>query len=73
LEGKCSEKALVASFSNYRKDLIRLTVTIRPKEKTRSLVRASLQYNIRAVEDPDIYQRFFKILGQSLFFSAKME
>ena len=58
---------------NYRKDLIRLTVTIRPKEKTRSLVRASLQYNIRAVEDPDIYQKFFKILGQSLFLSAKME
>ena len=58
---------------NYRKDLIRLTVTIRPKEKTRSLVRASLQYNIRAVEDPYIYQKFFKILGQSLFLSAKME
>jgi len=58
---------------NYRKDLIRLTVTIRPKEKTRSLVRASLQYNIRAVEDPYIYQKFFKSLGQSLFLSAKME
>lgn len=58
---------------NYRKDLIRMTVTIRPKEKTRSLVRTSLQYNIRAVEDPDIYQKFFKILSQSLFLSAKME
>lgn len=58
---------------NYRKDLIRMTVTIRPKEKTRSLVRASLQYNIRAVEDPYIYQKFFKSLGQSLFLSAKME
>jgi len=58
---------------NYRNDLIRITVTIRPKEKTRSLVRASLQYNIRAVEDPYIYQKFFKSLGQSLFLSAKME
>jgi len=58
---------------NYRNNLIRLTVTIRPKEKTRSLVRASLQYNIRAVEDPYIYQKFFKILGQSLFLSAKMD
>ena len=58
---------------NYRKDLIRMTLTIRPKEKTRSLVRVSLQYNIRAVEDPDMYQKFFKTLGQSLFLSAKME
>jgi hypothetical protein len=58
---------------NYLKDLIRMTVTIRPKEKTRSLVRASLQYNIRAVEDPYIYQKFFKSLAQSLFLSAKME
>jgi hypothetical protein len=58
---------------NYRNDLIRITVTIRPKEKTRSLVRASLQYNIRAVEDPYIYQKFFKSLGQSLFLSTKME
>ena len=58
---------------NYRKDLIRMTVTIRPKEKTRSLVRVSLQYNIRAVEDPDMYQKFFKTLSQSLFLSAKME
>jgi hypothetical protein len=58
---------------NYRNDLARITVTIRSKEKTRSLVRASLQYNIRAVEDPDMYQKFFKSLGQSLFLSAKME
>jgi len=58
---------------NYRNDLARLTVTIRPKEKTRSLVRASLQYNIRAVEDPEVYQKFFKSLNQSLFLSAEVE
>jgi hypothetical protein len=58
---------------NYRNDLTRITVTIRSKEKTRSLVRASLQYNIRAVEDPDVYQTFFKSLSQSLFLSAKMD
>jgi len=58
---------------NYRNNLIRMTVTIRPKEKTRSLVRVSLQYNIEAVEDPYVYQRFFKSLRQSLFLSAKME
>lgn len=58
---------------NYRNDLTRITVTVRPKEKTRSLVRASVQYNIRAVEDPEMYQKFFKTLEQSLFLAANME
>ena len=58
---------------NYRNDLTRMTVTVRPKEKTRSLVRASVQFNIRAVEDPEMYQKFFKTLGQSMFLEAKME
>jgi len=58
---------------NYRKDLTRMTVTVRPKEKTRSLVRASVQYNIRAVEDPEMYQKFFKTLSQSMFLAAEME
>ncbi len=58
---------------NYRTDLTRMTVTVRPKEKTRSLVRASVQYNIRAVEDPVMYQKFFKTLSQSMFLAAEME
>jgi hypothetical protein len=58
---------------NYRKDLTRMTITVRPKEKTRMLVRASVQYNIRAVSDPEMYQKFFKTLGQSLFLEAQME
>jgi len=58
---------------NYRKDLTRMTITVRPKEKTRLLVRASVQYDIRAVEDPEMYQKFFKTLGQSLFLEAEME
>lgn len=57
----------------YRTDLTRITVTVRPKEKTRMLVRASVQYDIRAVEDPEMYQKFFKTLNQSLFLSGKME
>jgi len=58
---------------NYRKDLTRMTITVRPKEKTRLLVRVSVQYDIRAVEDPEMYQKFFKTLGQSLFLAAEME
>ncbi|MCZ6541596.1 MAG: hypothetical protein O6704_08090 [Nitrospinae bacterium] len=57
----------------YRNDLIRMTVTVRPKEKTRLLVRASVQYDIRAVQDPEMYQKFFKTLEQSLFLSAQSE
>jgi hypothetical protein len=58
---------------NYRNDLTRMTITVRPKEKTRLLVRASVQYNIRAVEDPEMYQKFFKTLGQAMFLAAEME
>lgn len=58
---------------NFRKDLTRMTITVRPKEKTRLLVRASVQHNIRAVEDPETYQKFFKILSQSLFLAAETE
>jgi len=57
----------------YRRDLTRMTVTVRPKETTRSLVRVSVQYNLRAVEDPGMYQQFFKSLEQSLFLSAHMD
>jgi len=58
---------------NYRNDLTRITVTVRPKEETRSLVRVSVQYAIRAVEDPEMYQKFFKTLEQSLFLSGQMD
>ncbi len=57
----------------YRNDLTRITVTIRPRGKTQLMVRASVQYNIRAVEDLELYQKFFKTLGQSLFLSAQAE
>ena len=57
----------------YRNDLTRMTVTVRPKEETRLLVRASVQHNIRAVEHPEMYQAFFKTLQQSLFLSAQSE
>ena len=57
----------------YRNDLTRITVTIRPKGTTQLRVRASMQYNIRAVEDPDLYQQFFKTLSQSMFLSAQTE
>jgi hypothetical protein len=57
----------------YRTNLTRLSVTIRPKGETQLLVRASIQHNIAAVEDPEAYQTFFKLLEQSQFLSAGLD
>ena len=57
----------------HRKDLVRITLTVRPKEETRSLVRVSIQYNLMAIEDPETYQKFFRLLRQSLFLSEQEE
>lgn len=55
----------------YRNDLTRISITLRPRGETQLLVRTSIQHNIRAVEDPEVYQHFYKLLGQSLFLAAE--
>lgn len=54
-------------FDGYQ---FRITVTVRPRGETQLLVRANAQYNLAAVEDPEIYQDFFTALGKSMFLSA---
>ncbi|MCF8721828.1 hypothetical protein [Nitrospina gracilis] len=54
----------------HRRDLVRLTVTVRPKSASQLMVRASVQYDLRAVEDPSVYQVFFKSLRQAMFLSS---
>lgn len=51
----------------HRSDLVRLTITVRERNKSQLVVRASAQYYLRAVEDPAPYQRFFRTLEQALF------
>jgi len=46
---------------------LRMTVTVRPRGARQMLVRANAQYNLRAVEEPQPYQRFFDALGKSAF------
>ncbi len=49
---------------------LRITVTVRPKGETQTLVRANAQYEITAVEDPEPYQQFFTALEKSMFLTA---
>lgn len=49
---------------------LRMTVTVRPRGETQSLVRANAQYQLVAVEDPEPYQQFFSALEKSLFLTA---
>ncbi|WP_421707669.1 hypothetical protein [Algihabitans sp.] len=50
---------------------MRMTVTVRPRGQTQTLVRANAQYNITPVEDPLPYQQFFAALEKSMFLTAQ--
>ncbi len=50
--------------------LLKMTVTVRPRGETQLLVRASAQFGIRAVEDAEPYQDFFASLEKALFLTA---
>lgn len=56
----------------HRSNLVRLTVTVRPRGTTQLVVRASAQYYLKAVESPEPYQQFFRTLEQALFVQANM-
>lgn len=56
----------------HRSDLVRLTVTVRRRNERQSIVRASAQFYLRAVEDPGPYQKFFRTLEQALFLEGHL-
>ena len=49
---------------------LRMTVTVRPRNENELLVRASAQYQMRPVEDPEPYQDFFVAPEKSMFLAA---
>jgi hypothetical protein len=49
---------------------LRITVNVRARGQTQLLVRANAQYNLKSVEEPEIYQDFFTALGKSIFLTA---
>ena len=51
---------------NFR-DVIGVTVTVRPQADGKMLVRANAIYNNQPVEEPEVYQNFFAALERSLF------
>ncbi len=54
----------------HRADLVRVTVTVRNRNEKQSVVRASAQFYLRAVETAEPYQRFFVALEQALAIEA---
>lgn len=64
---------VIGTVSATKLDRYRLvmTVTVRPRGTTQLLVRASAQFGLRAVEDPQTYQQFFDALGKAMFLAAQ--
>jgi hypothetical protein len=68
------EESLVVLNRNYRtwgpfqrrSDLVRLTVTVRTRNEAQLIVRASAQYYLRPVEEPESYQQFYAALEKTL-------
>ena len=48
-------------------DVVAITVTVRPQEGGKCLVRVNAIYNNKPIEDPEVYQNFFAALERSLF------
>ena len=50
---------------------LRMTVTVRSRGEKQLLVRASAQFNERAVVEPAPYQKFFSALSKAMFLEAQ--
>jgi hypothetical protein len=59
------------SATKLERYALRMTVSVRPRGTTQLLVRASAQYNLQPVEDPQPYQQFFDALGKAMFLAAQ--
>jgi hypothetical protein len=56
----------------HRDNLVRVTVTVRKRNEGQMVVRASAQYYLHAVEDPEPFQRFFRALEQAMFLEGHL-
>lgn len=56
--------------TKLNKYALRMTVSIRPRGETQTLVRSNCQYEDKPVYDPEPYQQFFVSLEKSMFLAA---
>jgi hypothetical protein len=49
---------------------LKMTVTVRPRGDTQTLVRASAEFKLHMVTDPKPYQQFFTALQKSMYLDA---
>lgn len=64
--------AVVGAVSATKLDgyRLRVTVTVRPRGETQTLVRANATFANSAIEDPGPYQDFFVVLEKAMFLTA---
>jgi hypothetical protein len=67
---RADETLGTVSATKFQGFVLRLTVTVRPRGRTQTAVRASGQYNLEAVSDAAPFQQFFNALEQALFLTA---
>lgn len=58
------------SATRFGGGVLRLTITVRGGGASRTIVRASGQFNQSELADPAPFQRFYEALSQSLFLQA---
>ena len=65
--------AVVGTVSATRLDRIelRVTVTVRPRGDTQTVVRANASHGAAAVEEPGPYRDFFAALEKAMFLEAR--
>ncbi len=52
-------------------NVLKMTVTVRPRGSAQLLVRANAQYGLMAIENPEPYQDFFNTFGKAMFLTAQ--
>jgi len=61
---------VVTATKTKKMKYLRMSVTIHSRGNSQILVRASGQFNLEAVDDPEFYQQFFAALERSMFLTA---
>ena len=61
---------VVTATKIKRSKTLRMTVTIYPRGDSQTMVRASAEFKLDAVDDPVFYQQFFAALERSMFLTA---